>query len=255
MKKFALFLLTAAFVFAAGCGQAPELLTATETTSVITETEPVTEAEPATEEEPLTEEATTAEEKLKKVFSYSEIDTKFGPGPFSVNELARVFGEPVKLLGTIYSMSSGDVCLHAEFDGLSFELIPKDGTVSFDFDTIWDNNMSENPVTSQDKNIKIKPFTTTITSEKIDFIRGIKIGDRKEKIIAAYDGYAGYEWVNEGEGITYVLYYYRPDKIIKYTDDEQFNVASQTGDVCYSFSNGKLTEIGIAWYDGYLAFD
>jgi len=254
MKKIgALFLavctMATLFLFAAACGsQAPDL-------SVETSQPETTTEEQATEDES-TEEETTLEAEESKVFSYSEIDSKFGPGPFSVNELAAVFGEPTKLFGTIYSMSSGHFALIAEFEGISFDLVSRDEGLSFDtednFNTLWPE-APEFPVMSQDKALKIKPHIVTITSDKIAFARGIKIGDSKEKVIAAYDGCAGDE--REHEGITQLFYTYRLDETIEYTDDEIFNKASQTGTINYWFEVDKLIEIHVSWYNGYLAFD
>jgi len=246
MRKITLFLLATLFLFAAGCNTPePELPSEpSQTTTFI---------EPTTEEETSTEVATTAEETKTQVFSYSEIDSKFGPGPFSVNELAVVFGEPVKLFGTY--ISNGYFALNAAFEGISFEFVSRNEGLSFDTE---DNNSTEwveSPefaVTPQDKTMKIKPYATTITGANIDFIRGIKIDTSKEKVIAAYDGYAGSE--RESEEITRLFYTYRPDEIIEFTDDEIFNIASQTGYVLYSFKESKIVEIQIAWYDGYLAF-
>jgi len=233
MKKIALSLLAALLLFVVGCGsQMPGLQNKTEIES--------------TTEKPTTEETET------KIFSYSEIDSKFGPGPFSVNELSKIFGEPVKLFGAPIYGPYG-ICLLAQFDGITFDLIPRDDSISFYNEHIWNDGAFEQPVTQQDKDVQIIPYKTMITGDKIDFIRGIKTGDSKEKVIAAYGGYVGEEW--EREDITYVYYSYRPDKIIKYTDDEVFNLASQTGGISYGFVEGKLTEICVAWYDGYLAFD
>lgn len=248
MKKIALLILTLLVLLAVGCsGPVSELPSETSQPETITEEQ--------TTEEISTEEATTVKEIEAQVFSYSEIDGKFGPGPFSVNELAAVFGKPVKLFGTIHSLSSGHFALIAEFEGISFVLVSRDEGLSFDTEDNFNTEWPESPefsVTPQDKNVKIKPFVTKITSDKIDFIRGIKIGDSKEKVIAAYDGYAGWEYERMTQRL---IYAYRPDEIIKYTDDEIFNIASQTGDVAYTFSDSKLIEISVFWYDGYLAFD
>ena len=195
--------------------------------------------------------------EAKKVFSFSEIDRKFGPGPFSVNDLSSVFGKPVKLHGGVYSMSSTDFALFAAFEGISFDLVTKDNKLSFvnsnNFDRV--NNSGENnfPVTEQDKDVKIEPFSTTITGNQWNFARNIKIGDTKEKVIGAYGGYIGD--VSEYEGKTTISYTYRPDVIEKFSEDEQFDIDSQTGGVNYVFSNGKLIEIHVFWYDAYLAFD
>ncbi|MCL2495085.1 MAG: hypothetical protein FWE98_05450 [Oscillospiraceae bacterium] len=257
MKKIlsvllAVCLLAGLIFFAEGCNVSePEA--PSEPSQTVTTAESTTEEE--TTEEEITEEATTNKEEYK-VFSYSEIDSKFGPGPFSVNELVAVFGEPVKLFGTIFSISSGHFALIAAFEGVSFDLVSRDEGLSFDTEenyTMEWREAPEFPVTSRDKIVRIKPYSTKITDNKIDFIRGIKIGDSKEKVIAAYGGFAGSE--RESEGITRLFYAYRPDEIIEYTDDEIFNIASQTGSVFYSFSNGKLIEINVYWYDGYLAFD
>ena len=244
MKKIALFILAALFLFAVGCSNpVPEL--PSETTQPETTTE-----EQTTEEETSTEEATTVEEE-SKVFSYAEIDSKFGPGPFSVNELSAIFGEPVKLFGRIYSLN-GDVALIAEFEGISFDLVTGDGEVSFSYDQVHEN---EQPVTPQDRDVKIEPFMTKITGDRIEFIRGIKIGDSKEKVIAAYDGYAGSE--REYEGFIQLFYDYRPDEVIVNTgeEDDEWDVFARTGNVIYWFKENKLVEICITWYNGYLAFD
>ena len=194
----------------------------------------------------------------KKVFSFSEIDKKFGPGPFSVNDLSSVFGKPVKLNGAVYSESSADFALSVAFEGVSFDLVTQDDKLSFvnndNFDRV--NNGGENsfPVKEQDKNIKIEPFYTTITGSQWIFTRNIKIGDTKEKVISAYGGYTGD--VSEDEGKTIISYAYRPDVIKKSSsEDDGFDIESQTGGVGYVFSNDKLIAIHISWYDGYLAFD
>jgi len=249
MKRIALFILVGLLLFATGC-------ISKETESPPETSQSETETEPTTEETITTAEETTVAEKEEKVFSYSEIDSKFGPGPFSVNELATIFGEPLELQGVRYD-ANGNFALIAKYNGVSFDLVAffhseELKELSF-YEDADDYAMYEFSVSQEDREVQIEPYLTKLSSDKIDFIRGIKIGDSKEKVIAAYDGYAGEDW--EYEGVTNVFYDYRPDKIIEYTNDERFNIASQTGNVIYSFKEGKLIEISITWYDGYLAFD
>ena len=253
-KKPVLLLWISLSLFMAGCdSQKPEALS--DAPPIVAENGTTLKNETNTGNEASVENSTSPE--AKKVFSFSEIGKNFGPGPFSVNDLSSVFGKPVKLHGGVYSMSSTDFALFAAFEGISFDLVTKDDKLSFvnsnNFDRV--NNGGENnfPVTEQDKDVKIEPFSTTITGNQWNFVRSIKIGDTKEKVISAYGGYIGD--VSEYEGKTTISYIYRPDVIEKSSEDERFDIDSQTGGVNYVFSNDKLIEIHVFWYDAYLAFD
>lgn len=121
MKKFVALGLGLALLGLFGCGMpnAPEETTAEQTTVIETTTEETTTEESTTEE--------LEESQLPVVYSHAEIDARLGqrPGYYSVNELAKHFGEPVRLTGHQVASTGSDGMvsgLRAEFTGVTFVL-------------------------------------------------------------------------------------------------------------------------------------
>jgi|GEM_PF-5494404 len=196
------------------------------------------------------------EPSAAKIYSFSEIDASFGPSAASVDDLSQLFGTPNNVYGYLLSASSLSYAIVAEFDGITFEFVANNGEkLSFASGDETDAGEKFN-VTENDKKVKMKPCSTSVNSAKLSLTRGIKTGCVRADVTAAYGGDTGKELYLDGDGILWINYTYRPDKIIEYTSDYEFNVDSQTGGVYYCFDdNDVLVSTAVAWYNGYLAFD
>ena len=245
MKRI-VFSIVLGLIFFAGCSDKndPEL------------SQPLIETQSEVFAEVLLEIGDTVEVKEERIYSFSEIDDSLGPGPFSVNDLTIKYGKPISEYGTVISYSSGDIGIIVDFDGISFTLVANNGEkLSFkceDFDQVG-MDMPKCQITNSDRKISIKPFQSIVTNNNYKLPRDIKIGDTKQAVISAYDDDKGYVWDYDNEFI--IHYNYKPDIIEKYTDDEEFNLQSQTGMVQYCFEDDILVMVYINWYNGYLAFD
>ncbi|MDR0271769.1 MAG: hypothetical protein LBI27_00420 [Clostridiales bacterium] len=201
-------------------------------------------------------------EPERNIFSYSEVDSVFGPGPFSVNGLTEIFGEPIRAFGVVHYTMNYHVAIILEFEGVTFHLVENwDPELSFNneendelvYNAPYGEFLDINNFTLSDfdREVLIKPYSTTITGNAWTLPRGIQIGDSFEQVREAYNH--THAILREAEA--WIYYEYRPDIIEHLTDDEWFNAESQTGGICYHFEDDSLNEISIFWYNGYLAFD
>jgi len=168
-----------------------------------------------------------------KGYSFSEIDILYGPGPFSVNELAEIFGEPTFLTG--YHSRDGVSALCVSFKDIQFDLIANNGeelsyALTNDPPPVSDSS-GFCSVEESDKSVRMKPICSWVSGEKWPLPRNMKIGDSREQLTHAYNGDMGQE--NTAEGQLAVAYGY-----------------GQSGYIAYIFYDDKLNSVSITWYDG-----
>ena len=173
-------------------------------------------------------------------YSFSEINTIFGPAAFSANELATIFGNPNFISG-YYSEKNGEdgfFVLSVKFEDIIFDLAANNGeelNFIYKVDSIFDS--VEYEVADSDKDVKMKPRSTGIFCEDWELPRSIKLGDSVNAIYNAYDGNKGKGRFAQGQFM--VSYDY-----------------GESGRVTYMFSsdhiediNCKLSQVFIEWYD------
>jgi len=165
-----------------------------------------------------------------KKYSFSEIDTLYGPDAFSVNDLAKIFGEPEFIGG--YRWGDGAYAINVRFEDIQFDLVANNGE-KLNF-IVKDDNASYDfrkyTVTESDKSVRMKPLISWISSNKWSLPRGMKIGDSRSKLTVAYNGDTGQE--NAAEGQLSVSYNY-----------------GESGHIAYIFYDDKLDSVSIMWYD------
>jgi len=204
------------------------------------------ESELATTSETI--ETETEDFKQDVLYFFSEINEALGPGPFSVNSLSDNY-KFVQAFGVGYNHNYNAIV--AEYDGVCFYLVNNwGGDLSFEKGVIISETV---PLSDEDKDVFIKPYLTIVTGDEITLPRNIKMGDSRQRITNLYDGDTGY--LGWGHNEIYRLeYWYRPEIIEVYTDNERFNFESQIGSVSYYFENDALIKVEIRWFSGYLAF-
>ena len=186
-----------------------------------------------------------------KIYLYSEISPYFGPGPFSVNSLAEIYGAPQMAYGTLISAASGQIGIRVFFGDVDFELTAdyRDDRLSFSYEDVLDGPDDGGdyrmPLEISDERTLLYPSRTTITGNSQALPRGIQIGCDRQTVVYAYDGDMGEAW--ESEGRLLVSYAYSPDGTN--------NNPGKTGDIVFYFQNDQLFQATISWYNIYLAFD
>ena len=210
-----------------------------ESTDVLPEQSSET-AEPSTEIDPVF---------LKnEPYSFSEVDPLFGPGPFSVNDLAETFGEP-EFIGAYY-VGEDDYYVEGEDEDGYFEMWVqfKDITVSFrdksrdQFHFILQDDPNPDvaygvyEATDADREVRLKPQSITVFGKNWPLPRNLKIGDSINTLYEAYDGNKGRERTAQGQFM--ISYDYEEDGRITYL----FNT-----DVIDE--NLYITAFSIEWYD------
>ena len=211
-----------------------------------------------TTEETTTEESTTEEEsQLPVVYSYTEIDRRFWYGYYSVNELAKLFGEPIKLTGRAAAASTYE--LSAAFKGIEFNLW--DGNAEWGLLSYYDGlkypetyeEFIERVVpTKADCALHLELYSVIVTGKDIPLPRDIKIGDSIEKVRVAYP--ASPMWELEDEvGVLRLLYRYL---------NKEDEAAYQQGylyyapyGIYYRFHEDILTQATITWINAFDRFD
>lgn len=130
-------------------------------------------------------------EKGLDVFPFLEIDSKYGPGPFSVNDLIAEFGEPTLVGAYTRDDLSDDVGVHIFFSNISFSLVPENS----EMDPIspgyilyghLPDAVKEYPIEEFDKDIKMKVESTNISGAGMEIARGVFIGATESDLRAAY---------------------------------------------------------------------
>ena len=165
-------------------------------------------------------------------YSFSEVDTSYGPGPFSVNDLIKIFGEPTSLHG--FCFGNKYFALNVNFGEIMFDLVANngeelsyaDGKQSYDY-------VEGYTITELDKSVRMKPFTASIWSNEWPLLRNMKLGDSREKLTVAYNGDKGWEEIVEGHSRVYYGY-------------------GQSGSIAYDFTDeygNCLESVSVFWYD------
>lgn len=172
-------------------------------------------------------------------YSFSEVNPVFGPGPFSVNELADIFGEPT-FVGGYYNEKKGCFGLNVLFNDVMYDFEANNGE---ELNFIVNDNPNPSisydkyKVTSSDLDVQMKPRIVGVFGGNWELPRGIHFGCSREELYNAYNGNKGKERTAQG----------------------QFEVSynyGETGRITYSFydEEGKIDELAdfaIEWYDAF----
>ena len=128
---------------------------------------------------------TTPEGETVALLSYtiplSDIDPFFGPGPFTLAELAERFGEPVELTfsGTMISVATVTACYQREtgkgWNNIWFELVLDRPYTQYDDDP-----------QKVDRSLPMEVLWTHIHDGDFPLPRGIRLGDSYKEVRKAY---------------------------------------------------------------------
>lgn len=189
-------------------------------------------------------EKSTSEQNIISIepYSFSDVNTPFGPGPFSVNELTEIFGEPT-FVGGYYSEEDGEngffvLCVLykdvkvdlAANNGEKLNFIVKDDSkspISYD----------RYQVTNSDKEVRMKPQIISIFGGDWVLPRKMNFGDSIELLYNAYNGNKGKERIAQGQLL--ISYKYGDSGTITYV----FGI-DEVEDTFY-----KLEQVTIEWYN------
>ena len=256
MRKFVAAWLCLALLVLCGCGEAPN--------EQATTAEPITIAETATEEPTTEEPEKEPVERPKPMwYPYTEFEEILQPGCISVNELAKRFGEPVKMTGELiangFGEEGGNVCgLTAEFKDVTVELWDDVNGIRLSYntkanaeDTTTYEEFSALAVpTGADRALRLELARFTVTGKEVPLPRGIRIGDSLEKVQEAYPDEDHIE-TEDGEHAMSICYYNKEDEewIKKGYDPEWFY------GIGYYFDDGKLARARLTWFNGWARFD
>ena len=253
MKIFYALVLALALLGLCGCGQTPIAEETTAGQSTVEETTEETTADESTEgpEWP----------PKQNLYPYTEIDARLREGYYSVNELTKHFGEPIKLTGKLVAYNSPDDCvcgLTAEFKDAAFELWDSVDGQRLSYNAEIDSTgtyeeFSARVVPAQaDKALRLELAVITVTGRDIRLPRGIGIGDSLEKVRAAYPAAPGRERENE-DGVLFLDYWYYSKK--DEAEVQEFGWIEFPYGISYQFYDGKLTQAEITWFNGWARFD
>ena len=214
-------------------------VTSSSETSVTSATEAVTTV-PITTTEQVT---TTTEEQIilaSEPYSFTEVSSQFHYDLVSVNELAKIYGEPVSVGASHVEAKNGKpdyFILTVEFEGITFELKPtSEDELKLKLKEKDEKTYYQPPetyeITEADMNIRLKPQMLFIDGEKWELPRKIKIGCSEEMLFEAYNGNKGRE--RFAQGLTMYSYDY-----------------GETGRITYGFEyfSEELSYFLIEWYD------
>ena len=168
---------------------------------------------------------------VDKGYSFSDVDSLYGPDAFSVNELSEIFGEPTFLGG--YRFQGGAFALNVRFEDIMFDLVANNGeqlNYIIKDDSMSPSGFGRYAITESDRSVRMKPLCSWVSGENWPLPRNMKIGDSRDKLTGAYNGDEGLE--NTAEGQLSVSYDY-----------------GQSGYISYIFYNDKLESVSITWYD------
>jgi hypothetical protein len=189
-----------------------------------------------------------------KVYSFDEIDASLGPIAMSLKDIEAKYGEPVSVYGTIISSSSGDLGINADYNDVHFTLVNNHGeklSKTFEEVSAESQDTANFELKDSDKDVKLKPYTTIVSSSTVPLPRGIKIGNERDSITSAYENDTGEELTEDN--VISAKYSYRPQSALSLTDTNELEAA--TGSIVYEFKDDLLISAKISWYNGYLAFD
>jgi len=250
MRKFVAVGLSIVLLGLFGCGEAAfEQATTAEQTTIaeVTTEEPTTE-EP--EEEPV--------ERPKPMwYSYTEFDEILQPGYISVNELTECFGEPIKLTGDVFDglwVTIG--VLYVKFNGIIFELWDNGDDVILSYNSeeaaSYGYELSLAAPTEADKALRLELYSFTVTGENIPLPRGIRIGDDMDKVRELY---LDASYIERDGALPYlsVNYYNKTEE--PYIKQNPDYYPEWPYGIHYSFTDKKLTEASVFWFNNWARFD
>jgi hypothetical protein len=176
-------------------------------------------------------------------YSFSEVNTLFGPGPFSVNELAKVFGEPTFIDG-YYSEKDGKngfFILSALYKDIYIVLAANNGE-KLNFivkdDSKSPTSYDKYQITNSDREVRMKPQAISIFGGNWDLPRKMKFGDSINVLYDAYNGNKGKERIAQGQFM------------VSYNYGESGRITYEFGTDAIDSSN-KLEGVSIEWYDAH----
>ena len=173
-------------------------------------------------------------------YSFSEVNTLFGPGPFSANELVEIFGEPTFVGGYYYGEragKSGFFVLSTQFENIMFDLAANNGE-KLNFITkdssFFTSGYDKYEVTDSDKDVRMKTQIVSVFGGDWALPRKMKFGDSIDILYEAYNGNRGKE--REAQGLFLVSYDY-----------------GESGRITYGFHDTtyNLERFTIEWYDAH----
>lgn len=172
---------------------------------------------------------------MDEPYSFSEVDPSLGPGPFSVNELSEIFGEPSWINGYYDDKNNGIgyYVISVMFKDVMFDLVANNGeelnliSAGDGIYTVPDSAMD----------IPMKTKYTSVSNGDLALPRRIKLGDSIDALYLAYNGNRGDERSAQGELL--ISYAYGESDSIIY----HFNGASTDGVI------GELEQVTVEWYN------
>lgn len=168
-------------------------------------------------------------------YSFSEVDPLLGPGPFSVNELSEIFGEPSWIEGYYNdrNVKSEYYVISVMFKDTKFDLVAN-SSEELNLISIGDGKYK---VSDSAMDVKMKPKYMSVISGDWILPRGIKLGDSIDSLYNAYNGNRGEERFAQGEFL--ISYDYGESGSIIY----HFNGTNTDSTI------GELEQITIEWYN------
>ena len=170
-------------------------------------------------------------------YSFSEVNTLFGPGPFSVNELVEIFGDPTFLdgyYGGYYNDKNDFFVISIVFTDVMFDLAANNGEklnlIKDDSRLPYDNNYYK--LTDSDREVRLKPQSMGVSGGDWILPRKMKFGDSIDVLYNVYDGNKGKEKYVEGRFM------------VSYDYGESGRITYEFHDTTY-----KLEQVTIEWYD------
>ncbi|MDO5149906.1 MAG: hypothetical protein Q4D76_10980 [Oscillospiraceae bacterium] len=168
---------------------------------------------------------------MNEPYLFSEVDSVLGPGPFSVNKLSEIFGEPISVYG--YYSSDGFGVISIMFEDVMFDLTANHGE-KLDLEPTEDSRYYKVPNSAMD--IQMEVQYSCVFNGNCRLPRGIKLGDSIESLYNAYNGNRGKERSAQGEFL--VSYKYGESGSIIYHFDDTNSDGVTSG----------IKQVTIEWY-------
>ena len=150
---------------------------------------------------------------MNEPYSFSEVDSVLGPGPFSVNKLSEIFGEPTSVYG--YYSNDGFGVISVMFEDVMFDLTANHGE-KLNLEPTENSRYYKVPDSAMD--IQMEVHYSGIFNGNWRLPRGIKLGDSIESLYNVYNGNRGQERSAQGEFL--VSYKYGESGSIIYHFDD-----------------------------------
>ncbi|MCL2494334.1 MAG: hypothetical protein FWE98_01585 [Oscillospiraceae bacterium] len=187
-------------------------------------------------------------------YPYTEFDESLQPGYYSINELAKHFGEPIYLIGScVANMGPGYNIygLLAVYEGITLEMWDDGGDVMLSYNM---NDYDHRPLVpiESDKALRLELAGLTVTGKNISLPRGIHVGDSLEKVLDAYPGET-YRETDDGKLVLDCNYYNKWDE--KWIKKHASYLPEWTYGIRYYFADGKLSGARLDWFNSWAHFD